>query len=110
MGRLGLGGAARTSSSSHSGQEEEDVCERVGEDAYFRKGDAIGIADGVGGWKAKQISGADAGTSDSSPSLLSFCFRRSSVKLTQTLPSTFPSSFFLTSSSAWCAQVDSRLY
>lgn len=71
IGRLGLGGGggaasscgggagARTSTSSNG----DHVCERVGEDAYFRKGDAIGIADGVGGWKAKQLPGADAGSS-----------------------------------------------
>jgi hypothetical protein len=59
LDRLGLG-----SGGSGAGRAAEaEVCERVGEDAYFRKGDALGIADGVGGWKAKGVPGADAGTS-----------------------------------------------
>jgi hypothetical protein len=85
MGRLalvqpGVGGAGATSTSSAacgaaSATATDDLCHSVGEDAYFRKGDALGVFDGVGGWKTKNVVGADAGQSHPCPCL----FRRSSV-------------------------------
>ncbi|PIA18922.1 protein serine/threonine phosphatase 2C [Coemansia reversa NRRL 1564] len=45
---------------SAEGTEAEELATSVGEDAFFHRGDAMGIADGVGGW---------AGVKDADPSL-----------------------------------------
>jgi hypothetical protein len=53
--RRGNGGS-RTE--SHSEQEHSSLSVQVGEDAYFVRGNAMGVADGVGGWaRSKHASG-----------------------------------------------------
>ncbi|KAJ2768746.1 hypothetical protein IWQ56_002821, partial [Coemansia nantahalensis] len=55
-------GTAPASASTAGGQDAEEMAASAGEDAFFHRADAIGIADGVGGW---------AGVKDADPSLFS---------------------------------------
>ncbi|KAG8928603.1 hypothetical protein FRC03_009640 [Tulasnella sp. 419] len=55
-------GDSSSASSSSSGPSKEDpaaysLAVQVGEDAYFLRTDALGVADGVGGWRHKAKSG-----------------------------------------------------
>ncbi|KAJ2715627.1 hypothetical protein H4R19_001095 [Coemansia spiralis] len=60
--RAGAAAAAAASASAAGDSDAEEMAASAGEDAFFHRSDAIGIADGVGGW---------AGVKDADPSLFS---------------------------------------
>ncbi len=56
-GRDGGVGSSFPSSCRTSGNRSESNAVQVGEDAYFIRGNAMGVADGVGGWSKSRRSG-----------------------------------------------------
>jgi hypothetical protein len=52
---LGVSGYAKSGKKPSETQQQDDVIyssTQVGDDAYFKRQDALGVADGVGGWRS----------------------------------------------------------
>jgi hypothetical protein len=54
---LKKGSKVQETSSHETSKKEELFSKQVGEDAYFVRQDALGVADGVGGWITVQSKG-----------------------------------------------------
>lgn len=50
LGHGAAGFAKKRYTPVHTSISHSSVSSQVGEDAYFRRSDAIGVADGIGGW------------------------------------------------------------